>query len=115
MDNLFEFIWYVPIGIALSFFLYWISKIVETQTEKIVEKARVDVAFKNDVLSWFYFIIEMGPNVSATAVVAIFIGGIDTILQLLGVFMFGIVMKHYGRRSRDLFMDVVRIEETKWE
>lgn len=108
-------VWSVPGVMLVIVFLIGFTVLIESVVDKAIERARVDVIFKNDMLSWFYFIIEMGPNVSATSVVAIFIGGIDTVLQLIGVFLAGVLMKHYGRRARDLFMDVVRAGETTWK
>lgn len=115
INDLTMFFVFLPLVMLFVPIIYGLSELVEILVEKAVDRARVDEVFKNNMLSGFYFIIEMGPNVSATSIVAIFIGGIDTVFQLVAVFIFGILMKEYGRRSRDLFMDAVRAGGTTWE
>lgn len=118
-QNVMEAVVFIPL-LMLAICLTMISVIYSLKkfdsfVLNLVERARVDERFKNDMLSHFYFIIEMASDVSGAAVVAIFVGGIETVFQLIGVFIFGVLMKLNGRRSRDLFMDVVVAGGVSWK
>lgn len=119
LDNVIAIVVFVPlfmfvISLTMISAIFCLKKF-DSFVMSLIERARVDERFKNDMLSHFYFIIEMASDVSGAAVVAIFVGGIETVFQLIGVFIFGVLMKLYGRRSRDLFMDVVVAGGVSWK
>ena len=80
------------------FLLHWTVNRLKQYIIAKVNQAKYDKQLRNDIYSCLYFLIDMGPNVSAYSVVAIVITTKDSFYQLLAVFMLGILMKRIGRR-----------------
>jgi len=90
---------YLEIVLFITFLLLiWIMM------KYYIEKAKRNIETRNNILSGLYFIIDMGPNISSVAVIAIVImpKGV-TILQLITVFFLGIMLKKVGRMFKTLF------------
>jgi len=69
-----------------------------------MQKAKRSVDTRNNILSGLYFIMDMGPSVTAFVAVAIVIMPNNvTVLQLVIVFFFGIMLKRGGRKMKTLF------------
>lgn len=106
-----EYVLYLYAVWALGLWSYLASKALFKWS---IKKAARKKQFENDILSVFYFITEMGPNVSSFAVIALFITSNETFISLIVVFIVGIMMKHFGRKIRNKFMDKVREEKELW-
>jgi len=88
-------------AIASPLFAYWVVGRLKAYVRDLFSRAKTDRKVRNDLYSCLYFMIDMGPNVSAYSVVAIFIVTPDTWWQLAVVFVVGIAMKRAGRRLRE--------------
>ena len=93
------------------FLMFWLIKKLKQATIYLIEKARIDKKLRNDIYSCIYFLRDMGPNVSAYSVVAIFITTQDSINQLFGVFLAGIAIKRIGRRLANKFAIMIGEEK----
>ncbi|MGD9719304.1 MAG: hypothetical protein AB7U24_08695 [Sulfurimonadaceae bacterium] len=96
--------------------LMWISIAVSVFTlvwatvSHYLNKSKVCIKTRNNVLSCLYFVMDMGPSVSSVAMVAIVIMPQDvSVMQLIVVFVFGIMLKKLGRKAKELFY--IKIEK----
>lgn len=81
--------------------------ITDNHFEWLISKSRRSYVFRNNVLSFLYFIRDIGPNVSSFAILAMVIASKETILQLFLVFFLGFVLKETARRTTAAFMQKV--------
>lgn len=69
-----------------------------------IKKAKRNIETRNNILSCLYFVMDMGPNVSSVSVIAVVIVPKDvSSLQLIIVFILGIMLKRVGRIFKSLF------------
>jgi len=80
------------------YLLFWSVNKLKQYMILTVNQAKHDKKLRNDIYSCLYFLMDMGPNVSAYSIVAIVITTKDSFYQLLAVFMLGIALKRIGRR-----------------
>lgn len=97
-------------------FLMWMSITVSVLTliwaivSYYLNKASRCIKTRNNILSCLYFVMDMGPSVSSVAMVAIVIMPQDvSVVQLIVVFLLGIMLKKLGRKTKELFY--IKIEK----
>lgn len=79
-----------------------------------INKAKRNIKTRNNILSCLYFFMDMGPNVSSVSIVAVVIVPKDvTNMQLIIIFILGIMMKKIGRIFKSLFYQKLEIKDKK--
>jgi hypothetical protein len=81
--------------------------ITDNHFQWLIDKSRQSITFRNNVLSFLYFIRDIGPNVSSFAIIAMVVASKETLLQLFIVFVLGFILKEAARRTTAAFMQKV--------
>jgi len=77
----------------IQLFINWVLGLFRT----LIIKSKKSKKVKNDVLSIIYFLMDMGPSVSAFTIPAMLLTSEST-LKLTFIFVLGIIMKQVGRK-----------------
>ena len=111
LESLIYLLFIILILTSLTASLYLIWFIIELT----IEDAKEDIKLRNNITSCLYFFMDMGPNISSVAVIAIIIepDGVTT-FQLIIVFIFGIMLKRIGRKIKELFYKKLDINYSKF-
>lgn len=110
MQLIIYFLMLVLVALFVFSLYYWFLTILQFTKEMFfyfLEKSKRNIHTRNNLLSFIYFLIEMGPNVSSFSIVAIFITGKETALQLILIFFCGILMKQIGREMKRQYYEKV--------
>lgn len=78
--------------------------------EIIIEKAKHDREFKNEMASITYMIISFAPPICSFAIVSAVTAEEKNVLVLLIIFVVGIVINHYGRKLRTALFERTKVE-----
>lgn len=69
----------------------------------LLDRASVNIKLRNDLLSFAYAIIELGPGVTSYSVVEILTNSSDKSQERLTyIFIIGLLLTYFGRKLRDV-------------
>lgn len=78
---------------------------------KLIARAKVDRAFKNELASLTYMIIGFAPGISSYAVIsAITENDTQDVITLWTIFFLGVIVNHYGRKLRNILFEKTRLD-----
>ena len=94
-----NYIYLVYVVIVSPLIYYLVSKLLSY----LVEKARDNIKFRNDLLAFAYLVKDLGPNTAAFSVVSILVTNNQESTNTLVIIAFvGIGLHYLGRKIRDL-------------
>lgn len=102
---------YILGGIAIATFIVACYTVVYLLMYNHIQKAKKDIEVRNNALSCAYFFMDMGPNTSSVAIIAIVIMPPEvSLIQLVLVFILGVLLKRFGRIFIKLYMKKMKVQ-----